>query len=167
LPAGEVYFVPLTAEGDFPIKFEEDHSLGLMHVEQGRVTHVSLLRGNQKTIDKYNAKFKEDPAAGILGELGFGTQVLPFADADIQDEKIFGTFHLATGRNDHLNGSVTKDRFHNLQNATHDDILFSSTKTPEIQIKIVRMHRHGQSLLLIENYEPSKYLLNLLKPTLI
>lgn len=163
LPAGEVYFVPVNAKGDFPVKFEEDNSLGVMHVEQGKVTNVSLLKGNVNTINKYNAKFKVDPPAGILGELGFGTQLLPFSGADIQDEKIFGTFHLATGRNDHLNGNVTKDRFHDLRNASHDDILFSSTKTPEIHIKSVRMQRQGESLLLIENDEPSEYLQGLLK----
>lgn len=163
LPAGEVYFIPKDAEGSFPIKFEEDNTLGLMHVEECRVVNIKLLEGNQKIVDKYNAKFKADPASSILGELGFGTQKLPFSGADIQDEKIFGTFHLATGRNDHLQGNVTKDRFHDLRNASHDDILFSSTKTPEIHVRSVRMQRQGQNLLLIENYEPSKYLLDLLE----
>jgi aminopeptidase len=163
LPAGEVYFVPTNASGSFPIKFEEDGTIGLMQVDKGKVQKVSLLRGNQKTVNKYQSKFDSDPASAILGELGFGTQVLPFSGADIQDEKIFGTFHLATGRNDHLNGSVTLDRFHDKGNATHDDILFSSTKTPEIHVKQVRMMRHGKLITLIENYKPSDYLLNLLK----
>ena len=163
LPAGEVYFVPTTASGSFPIKFEEDGTLGQMLVDQGRVTKVTLLEGNQETVRFYQAKFDSDPASGILGELGFGTQKLPYSGADIQDEKIFGTFHLATGRNDHLSGNVTIDRFHDLRNASHDDILFSSTKTPEIQVKQVRMKRHGKMEVLIENYEPSSYLLNLLK----
>lgn len=163
LPAGEVYFVPQNAYGDFPIKFEEDGTLGLMHVDDGKVESVSLIRGNQKTVDKYQAKFKSDPASSILGELGFGTQVLPYSTGDIQDEKIFGTFHLATGRNDHLNGNVTLDRFNKKTNATHDDILFSSTKTPEIKLKQVRMRRKGETKVLIEEYEPSAYLWNLLK----
>ena len=124
LPAGEVYFVPADASGFFPIKFEDDGTLGLMQVENGRVVRVTLIRGNQEIIDKYQFKFDSDPATGILGELGFGTQVLPYAGSDIQDEKIFGTFHLATGRNDHLNGKVTKDKFKHLSNASHDDILF-------------------------------------------
>lgn len=38
LPAGEVYFVPTNAYGEFPIKFEEDNkTIGLMHVNKGRV----------------------------------------------------------------------------------------------------------------------------------
>jgi leucyl aminopeptidase (aminopeptidase T) len=136
LPAGEVYFVPQDAKGDFPIKFESDGTLGVMHVSQGRVENAKLIRGNQKTIDAMNHRLATDPSTGILGELGFGTQVLPYSGSDIQDEKIFGTFHLATGRNDHLSGSVTLDRFVHESNASHDDI---------------------------ENYEPSNYLWNLLK----
>lgn len=162
LPAGEVYFVPVNATGSFPVKFEEDGTLGLMHVEHGRISKVTLLRGNQTLIDSYQSKFDSDPATGILGELGFGTQVLPYSGADIQDEKIFGTFHLAIGRNDHLSGAVTKESFVELKNASHNDILFSSTKTPEIHVKKVSMKRHGKTETLIENYEPSAYLLNLL-----
>lgn len=162
LPAGEVYFVPTDAHGSFPMKFD-DGTVGLMHVEQGRVTKVTLLRGKKQVIDELQAKFHSDPAASMLGELGFGTQVLPFSGRDIQDEKIFGTFHLATGRNDHLKGSITLDRFVNHHNATHDDILFSSTKTPEIQVKQVRMNRHSMTEILIENYEPGAYLWDLLK----
>jgi aminopeptidase len=161
LPAGEVYFVPFNASGSFPMKFE-DGTLGLMHVENGKVNNVTLIKGNQSVINELQAKFDSDPAAGTIGELGFGTQELPYAASDIQDEKIFGTFHLATGRNDHLYGSVTPDLFNNKRNATHDDILFSSTKTPEIQVKQVRMNRHGKTIVLIENYEPSLYLKNLL-----
>lgn len=157
LPAGEVYFVPFNATGSFPMKFD-DGTLGLMNVENGKVNKVTLIKGNQSVIDELQAKFDSDPAAGTLGELGFGTQVLPYAASDIQDEKIFGTFHLATGRNDHLSGSVTPDQFKNKRNATHDDILFSSTKTPEIQVKQVRMNRHGKTIVLIENYQPSPYL---------
>lgn len=161
LPAGEVYFVPTDAEGSFPIKFE-DGTLGVMNVENCHVKKINFVQGNQKTIKKYQQKFDSDPAASILGELGFGTQVLPYAGSDIQDEKIFGTFHIATGRNDHLHGNVTLDRFYNYLNATHDDILFSSTKTPEICIKQVRMLRNGKTEILIENYEPLAYLKDLL-----
>lgn len=161
LPAGEVYFVPKNVSGSFPIKFEEDGTLGLMQVDQGKVSQVTLIRGNPEIIKEYQLKFDSDPATGILGELGFGTQVLPYSGSDIQDEKIFGTFHLAIGRNDHLNGNVTKERFINLRNASHNDILFSSTKTPEIHVLGVKMKRHGKIEMLIENYKPSKYLVEL------
>lgn len=161
LPAGEVYFVPTSAHGSFPIKFEEDGTLGLMQVKEGKVTKVTLIRGDQKIIDRYQAKFDSDPATALLGELGFGTQQIPYSGADIQDEKIFGTFHLAIGRNDHLSGNITKERFRELRNASHNDILFSSTKTPEIRVKKVMMKRLGKELVLIEDYQPSAYLLGL------
>ena len=86
------------------------------------------------------AKLAADPATGELGELGFGTQMLPVSGRDIQDEKIFGTFHIATGRSDHLGGGITPDRFHDKGNATHDDILYSPTKTPEIIGKRVQIN---------------------------
>ncbi len=46
---------------------------------------------------------------------------------------------------------------------SYDDILFSATKTPEIHVRQVRMKRDGQIIPLIENYEPSAYLLNIRK----
>ena len=98
----------------------------------------------------------------VVGELGFGTQELPFAGRDIQDEKILGTFHLATGRSDHLGGHLTPDKFANRQNATHDDILFAPPKTPEIQAPQVRMHREGKTVVLLENYQPAAYMQGLL-----
>lgn len=163
LPAGEIYFVPYDASGNFPIKFEQDGTIGLMSVDKCRVNKVTLIEGDQGIIDQRQFLLDTDPATGILGELGFGTQILPFSGSDIQDEKIFGTFHLATGRNDHLNGSITKDRFINLKNASHDDILFSPSKTPEIHVKQVSMKRFGKKEILIENYEASEYLWNLRK----
>lgn len=164
LPAGEVYFVPQNANGQFPMKFE-DGTLGVMHVKDGRVNSIGLISGNPTTIEKWETKLHSDPATGILGELGFGTQLLPYSGSDIQDEKIFGTLHLALGRNDHLTGDVTKERFTNPHNATHDDILFSSHTTPEIQIKQAQMQRLGKRELLISDGEPSNYLWNLLRST--
>lgn len=161
LPAGEVYFVPHNASGTFPVKLE-DETLVLLHVENCKATHATLIRGSAKSTEELNHLLKTDPAAGMLGELGFGTRDLPYSGSDIQDEKIFGTFHLATGRNDHLTGDITVDKFHNPKNAKHEDILFSSTKTPEIQVKQVRIFRHGKTEILIENYEPASYLLNLI-----
>ena len=101
---------------------------------------------------------------GALGELGFGTQELPPAGRDIQDEKILGTLHVATGRSDHLGGDLTPDKFANPRNATHDDILFLPSKTPEIHVPQVRMYRGGEMKLVIENYQPAPYLRQLLAP---
>lgn len=159
LPAGEVYFVPVGAHGHFPIKFEEG-TIGILSVKEGRAYHIELVSGNMTLIEEFQNRLDLDPATGILGEIGFGTQVLPWSGSDIQDEKIFGTFHLATGRNDHLDGDVTKDKFNHPRNATHEDILFSCVKTPEIQVNQVRMYRDGKVEILIEDYQPAAYLLN-------
>lgn len=161
LPAGEIYYVPADASGNFPHKYE-DGTIGLMSVQGGRIKTAKLLRGNQATIDAHNEKLTSDPVTGELGELGFGTQVLPVSGRDIQDEKILGTMHVATGRSDHLGGKLTPDRFANRKNATHDDILFSPTKTPEINVPQVRMQRDGQTVVLIENYAPAAYMRGLL-----
>ena len=160
LPAGEVYFVPTGAEGQFPMRYE-DGTLGLMTVRGGRVTDAKLLRGNAAIVEEHKTKLTSDPVTGELGELGFGTQVLPVSGRDIQDEKVFGTFHVATGRSDHLGGSLTPDRFASKHNATHDDILFSPAKTPEIEGKQVRLYRDGKTEVLIENYLPAAYFLGL------
>jgi aminopeptidase len=157
LPAGEVYFVPEGAEGEFPMRYE-DGTIGLMHVSGGRVQKATLVSGSQRTIDEHNRKLEADPVTGELGELGFGTQVLPVSGRDIQDEKILGTMHVATGRSDHLGGHLTPDKFAQAKNATHDDILFSPTKTPEINVPQVRMFRDGKTTVVIENYQPADYL---------
>jgi leucyl aminopeptidase (aminopeptidase T) len=161
LPAGEIYFVPDGADGVFPMRYE-DGTLGLMHVTHGRIQNAALLRGKQSTVDAHNQKLKSDPVTGEIGELGFGTQELPPSGRDIQDEKILGTLHVATGRSDHLGGKLTPDKFASAKNATHDDILFSPTKTPEISVTQVRMHRNGRSEIVIENFQPSAYLRGLL-----
>lgn len=162
LPAGEIYYVPTGASGQFPLKFE-DNTIGLMTVQKGRIVDSKLLQGSKKTIEAHRAKIQADPAAGELGELGFGTQVLPVSGRDIQDEKVLGTMHVATGRSDHLGGHLTPDKFVNKQNATHDDILFAPHKTPEIWVPQVRMHRNGKTEVLIENFQPAPYMANLLK----
>jgi hypothetical protein len=161
LPAGEVYFVPRGAEGAFPMRYE-DGTLGLIEVAGGRVQKAVLLRGRQSVIDEHNHKLQSDPVTGEIGELGFGTQELPPSGRDIQDEKILGTLHVATGRSDHLGGPLTPDKFAQAKNATHDDILFSPTKTPEIRVPEARMYRGAQQETVIENYQPSAYLRKLL-----
>ena len=161
LPAGEVYFVPTGGQGAFPMQYA-DGTLGLQQVSGGRINGATLIGGDQAVIDAHNAKLADDPVTGELGELGFGTQVLPVSGRDIQDEKILGTMHVATGRSDHLGGNLTPDKFAKAQNATHDDILFSPSKTPDITVTQVRMHRDGDSIVVLENYQPAKHLLRAL-----
>ncbi len=158
LPAGEVYFVPVDAWGQFPMKYS-DGTLGILDVEDRNIIQSTLISGNQATIDAHNARLSDDPMTGTLGELGFGTQVLPVSGADIQDEKVLGTCHLATGRDDHLGGDIVPGMFKKHENSTHDDILFAPHKTPNFNLSQVRMKRGLQEEILIENFRPSQYLL--------
>lgn len=161
LPAGEVYFVPADACGQFPMKYE-DGTLGVLEVKDRCIIHSTLIEGNQATIDAHNARLADDPMTGTLGELGFGTQVLPVSGADIQDEKVLGTCHLATGRDDHLGGDILPSMFKKHENSTHDDILFAPHKTPNFNISQVRMKRGAQEEILIENFRPARYLIDAL-----
>ncbi|YCM45143.1 hypothetical protein V2O64_03795 [Verrucomicrobiaceae bacterium 227] len=158
LPAGEVYFVPRDARGQFPMKYE-DGTLGVLDVVDRDVVKSTLIEGNQATIDEHNARLKDDPMTGTLGELGFGTQVLPVSYQDIQDEKVLGTCHLATGRDDHLGGDIVPGMFKKHENSTHDDILFAPHKTPNFNVKEVRMIWDDRTEVIIENFRPSAYVI--------
>ncbi len=162
LPAGEVYFVPCDANGQFPMKYE-DGTLGILDVKDRNIYQSTLIEGNQATIDAHNARLKDDPMTGTLGELGFGTQVLPVSYSDIQDEKVLGTCHLATGRDDHLGGDIIPDMFKKHENSTHDDILFAPHKTPNFDISQVRMNKEGAVEILIEHFKPSAFLMHALQ----
>jgi len=159
LPAGEVYFVPDGAEGSFPFRYS-DGTLAEMTVEGGKIISAKFLRGDEKLVNDRNEQLEDDPATGIIGELGFGTQLLPFSGKDIQDEKIFGTCHVATGRSDHLGGNLTPELFNSKMNASHDDILYAPPKTPEINISKVKMLKDGASFDIFANYEPTPWLLD-------
>ncbi|MGB0775549.1 MAG: hypothetical protein ACPGUY_06860 [Akkermansiaceae bacterium] len=158
LPAGEVYFVPVDARGQFPMKYE-DGTLGVLEVVDRNIISSTLIEGNQATIDEHNQRLADDPMTGTLGELGFGTQVLPVSGSDIQDEKVLGTCHLATGRDDHLGGDIVPDMFKKHENSTHDDILFAPHKTPNFNISEVRMKRGDQEEVIIQNFRPSAFIL--------
>lgn len=161
LPAGEVYFVPEGGEGMFPFKYDEE-TLGLLTVENGKIVSSRLIYGDYALIEAHNEKLKEDPMTGALGELGFGTQVLPFSGRDIQDEKILGTIHVATGRDDHLGGHITPEMFTKHEHASHDDVLYAPHKTPEVRVPEVRMHKDGQTTVIMGNYRPGQFMVDLL-----
>ena len=162
LPAGEVYFVPKDARGHFPMKYE-DGTLGVLDVVDRNIISSTLIEGNQATVDDHNKRLADDPMTGTLGELGFGTQVLPVSYSDIQDEKVLGTCHLATGRDDHLGGDIVPDMFKKHENSTHDDILFAPHKTPNFNISEVRMKRGDQQEVIIQDFKPADYIINALK----
>ncbi|MGJ8677960.1 MAG: hypothetical protein ACSHX0_10620 [Akkermansiaceae bacterium] len=161
LPAGEVYFVPQDARGHFPMKYA-DGTLGVLEVLDRNIMKSTLIEGNQETIDEHNERLADDPMTGTLGELGFGTQVLPVSYSDIQDEKVLGTCHLATGRDDHLGGDIVPDMFKKHENSTHDDILFAPHKTPNFNISEVRMKRGDQREVIIRDFKPAEYIIKAL-----
>jgi aminopeptidase len=162
LPAGEIYFVPQDARGKFPMKYE-DGTLGVLDVVDRDVVRSTLIEGKQSTIDEHNARLADDPMTGTLGELGFGTQVLPVSYQDIQDEKVLGTCHLATGRDDHLGGDIIPEMFKKHENSTHDDILFAPHKTPNFNVKEVRMMWNDRTEMVIEDFRPSSYVMKALR----
>ena len=162
LPAGEVYFVPTDARGEFPMKYE-DGTLGLLTVTDRSIVKSTLIEGNQDTIDDHNRRLSDDAMTGTIGELGFGTQVLPVSFSDIQDEKVIGTCHLATGRDDHLGGDIIPEMFKVHENSTHDDILFAPHKTPNFNVSEVRMNKGGKTEVIIENFRPSEFVKSALR----
>ncbi len=162
LPAGEVYFVPRGGSGQFPFKYGGE-TIGMLTVEDGKIVKSRLIYGDYEQIKEHNDRLQYDPMTGMLGELGFGTQVLPFSGRDIQDEKILGTIHVATGRDDHLGGDITPDLFKEKQHASHDDVLYAPHKTPEIKVPEVRMHKNGETVVLMGNYKPGKFMIDLLE----
>ena len=137
----------------------------IVFTDDGRIQKATLLRGDAAMVKAHNEKLASDPVTGEIGELGFGTQDLPVSGRDIQDEKVLGTVHVATGRSDHLGGHLVPGLFKNAKNATHDDILFSPAKTPEIEVTEVRMRRNGKTEVVLEHFQPAPYLLNLVKNT--
>jgi len=164
LPAGEVYYVPEGAEGLMPIKFEDEaETIAIFQVKRRGLTCIDqFVQGDEKHVHRFLDMISFDPNAGQLTELGLGTQELPWAGTDIQDEKILGTAHVATGRSDHLGGDISSADFKDKRNAFHNDILYTPVKTPEIDLVRVTMRRGGEETLILENYEPSEFIRTLL-----
>ncbi|MFQ5843481.1 MAG: hypothetical protein ACE5JG_00670 [Planctomycetota bacterium] len=160
LPAGEVYYVPVGADGLMPRQFEDAaETIAVFEVQDGLVSGLrELVRGDRKTAEDFLRIVESDPNAGRITELGLGTQDLPFAGSDIQDEKILGTAHVATGRSDHLGGDVDSAAFRDPRNASHNDILYTPRKTPEVELTRVTMIRNGEETPIVEGYRPTAFL---------
>jgi hypothetical protein len=157
LPAGEVYFVPRDAEGVMPMKFEDEAgTIALLRVRGGGITGLEeVVQGDPEEAERFLSVVRFDPNAGKITELGLGTQSLPWAGTDIQDEKILGTAHLATGRSDHLGGDIGPKDFRERRNAVHNDVLYTPVKTPEIDLARVTLSRGGEEVTVVEHYKPS------------
>ncbi|MDH3591216.1 MAG: hypothetical protein OER88_05020, partial [Planctomycetota bacterium] len=164
LPAGEVYYVPQGAEGLLPMKFEDDaETICIFNVTARGITSVhEFVSGDEEHVKRFLDVVAYDPNAGQITELGLGTQHLPWAGTDIQDEKVLGTAHIATGRSDHLGGDIDSSSFRDKRNAAHNDVLYTPVKTPEIQLTRVTMNRNGESTTILEDYVPSAFIRALL-----
>lgn len=108
LPGGEIYIAPIedSAEGVLVI----DKSLpGLllsepvrMVFEKGRVTQIEGGTG-ARYLERVIAQHGE--STRVIAELGIGTNPQARLQGNIiTDEKVFGTIHIAIGRNDFLGG---------------------------------------------------------------
>lgn len=169
LPAGEVYYVPTGAEGLLPMKFEPMNSedgastICIFNVSDRGITGVhEFVSGDEEFVREFLDVIAYDHNAGQITELGLGTQHLPWAGTDIQDEKIIGTAHIATGRSDHLGGDIDSSSFRDKKNAAHNDVLYTPIKTPEIELARVTMNRNGERTTILENFVPSTFIESLL-----
>jgi aminopeptidase len=167
LPAGEVYFVPTGAEGRMPRTLEaedgREETIAIVEVRGGRIVALDeVARGDPAAAKALLDTIAEDPNVGAITELGLGTQTLPFAGTDIQDEKILGTAHLATGRSDHLGGGIGPKDFKQARHASHNDILWTPTRPAGVALTRVSMEKDGAWTTLIEGYRAMPFLERLL-----
>ena len=142
----------------------EDGTLGLMRVNDGRSRWKQRCSaGTRRPSTRTTQAAQADPLTGELGELGFGTQELPVSGARYSGRK--NPRHAARRHRPQRSSrrSLTPDRFAKSANATHDDILFSPTKTPEINVREVRLKRGEENFVVLENDAPAEYLLRLLE----
>ncbi|MCK6460142.1 MAG: hypothetical protein L6Q95_09645 [Planctomycetes bacterium] len=164
LPAGEVYYVPAGAEGIMPMKFEDEAgTIALFRVRDGGIVGLEdVVQGDRAEVERFLSVVRYDRNAGRITELGLGTQSLPWAGTDIQDEKILGTAHLATGRSDHLGGGIGPESFRDKRNAVHNDVLYTPVKTPEIDLSLVTVTRGAETIPVVEHFQPSAFIKRLL-----
>jgi len=160
LPAGEIYATPAGVEGELPLPVEcpAGAGIGVLRFEGGRAVAITHAAGHPDATAAHAARLARDPVLGIVGELGLGTRCLPPSGADIQDEKILGTCHVAFGRNDHLGGRVVPGDFTVAHHAAHEDVLFAPFRDLGIRIVRVRLDRpddRGGSMTLIEDDRPT------------
>ena len=70
--------------------------------------------------------------------------------------------HAARQTRPGIGGDCVPDSFTDKSHATHDDILFAPHKTPKINVPQARMYRDGKVVPVIENFQPTRYLLDAL-----
>ena len=162
LPAGEVYFVPRDARGQFPMKYE-DGTLGVLDVEDRCIFRSTLIEGNQATIDAHNqrlARRSDDRHARRTGIRHPGA-----AGFRRRHPGREGARHLPP-RHRPRRPSRRRHPAHRCSKSTRTrpttTSLFAPHKTPNFNIRQVRMKRGAQEEILIENFRPARYLMDAL-----
>ena len=97
--------------------------------------------------------------AGIIANLASVPSYALFGK-DIQDEK--SLLVVATG-SDHLGGSLAPELF-NSKKMPPMTISFTLPKTPEIIVSQVRMYKNDEVFPILENFEPTSFLLQSWNP---
>lgn len=130
LPAGEMWCAPVEQSMNGTIVC--DGSIGdlgqviaplVMCVEDGYVTRLSS--ADKELVHKVNELISVDDEASLCGEFGIGLN--PKARLTgllLEDEKVYGTLHIAFGHNSDMPGGQN-------MSATHRDFLF---RKPSIQV---------------------------------
>ena len=117
MPSGEVFTGPHEQSATGTIRFDvrSNHRGGevagiQLTFESGRVVSASAERGG----DRLAAALASDAGAGLLGELGIGTNtgIDRATGSTLLDEKIAGTVHLALGRSYPETGGTNVSALH-------------------------------------------------------
>jgi aminopeptidase len=161
LPAGEVYFVPHGAEGVFPMRYE-DGTIGLMEVAGGRMQKRPCCAASKASLTSTIASSNPIPSRAKSANWDLARRNCRRRAATFRTKKSWARCTSPPAAATIWEGILTPDKFAEAKNATHDDILFSPTKTPEIRVTQARMYRGAQQETVIENYQPSAYLRRLL-----
>lgn len=110
LPTGEAYLAPVegTAEGDVII----DGSFAGLGVLRSPLrlgfSKGMLVRATGEDAERLEAMLGENPLARNLAELGVGTnEKARVTGVILEDEKIYGSVHIALGSNETFGGSVS------------------------------------------------------------
>lgn len=137
LPSGEAYIAPLegTAEGQIVVDgsisgIGKIDSPVLLTVQQGRITAVEGAAGDRLL------QILGDQDGRMLGEFGIGTNdKARITGVVLEDEKVYGTIHVAFGSNNTFGGTIAA--------GVHIDLV---VKAPDVYLDDQLIMKNGQLL---------------------
>ena len=112
LPAGEVFGAPVEGSGEGVIVFD---SMGDVITRPGAIT---VRKGRATGFDRNAGKFKQmledaGPGANVIAEFGIGCNPKAKLSGNVlEDEKVFGTVHIAFGNNTSMPGGKNYAKIH-------------------------------------------------------